>query len=137
MLDSLAWIALAFTSVGLMVIAVGGRYALQMINEIYVPYLPELLVLSVGTATLGMARPATIMLLISGHEASYLRISAISVMMRVIGLFVFVPMFGVMGAVSTTAVCFAAQAIAVNQAARRMTHVDASMLRLLRLKAKP
>lgn len=135
MLDSLAWIALAFTSVGLVVIAVGGRYALQMINEIYVPYLPELLILSIGTATLGMARPATIMLLISGHEASYLRISAVSVLMRVIGLFVFVPPFGVMGAVSTTAVCFAAQALAVNQAARRTTAVDASMLRLLRSKA--
>ena len=131
MLDSLAWITLAFSAIGLIGILVGGYFALLLINEPYAAYFPELLVLCLGTAALGTTRPSVIMLLLAGHEGRYLQIMAVCVVVRIAGFFLFVPHFGVMGAVATTAAAFALQSIVLRTADKALTGFDSSMFRLL------
>lgn len=131
LLDSVAWITLAFIGLGLVGIAAGGYFALYLINPDYAAYYPELLVLCLGTAALAMARPCGSVLMLTGFEGKYLRIIGASVTLRVVLLFLLIPQFGVMGAVSATALSFVIAAIAMRNSAKHFTRLDVSVARLL------
>lgn len=130
-LDSVAWITLAFIVVGLLGIAGGGYFALYFINEAYAAYYPELLILCCGTAALAVARPCGSILMLTGFESQYLRIIAISVLIRVIALFALIPYFGVMGAVVSTAASFVLAAAMMRRSAKASTGLDATIVRLV------
>ena len=132
-LNSVAWITLAFIGVGMLGIAAGGYFALYFINPDYASYYPELLVLCLGTAALAVARPCGSILMLTGHEGRYLRIIAISVVVRVAALFALIPQFGVMGAVVATAASFVLAAGMMRRSAEAETGLDATVVRLMRL----
>lgn len=137
MLDNLAWIMGFFTVMGLLGIAVGGYFALWVINESYTQYFPELLILCLGTAAAGTTRASTLALMLSGHEGRYLLITAMGVLLRCLALFALVPHFGITGAVIASAIIYAVQAIAFRKADQSLTGLDASMFRLLRKRPVP
>lgn len=130
-LNSVAWITLVFITVGMLGISAGGYFALYFINADYAAYYPELLVLCLGTAALAVARPCGSILMLTGHEGSYLRIIAISVGIRVAALFALIPLFGVMGAVIATAASFVLAAGMMRRAAEAETGLDATIVRLI------
>ena len=134
LLDTLAWLTLIFILGGMLVIGAGGYFVLQLIDAEYTAYFPELLVLCLGTAALATTRSTTILLMLSGHEGRYLSIVAMSVILRVAGFMLLVPHFGVMGAVSATALSFAIQSLVLRYAAMNSAHIDSSMFRLLKLR---
>lgn len=96
LLDSIAYITLGFIGIGLLGIGAGGYFALRIIDEAYADHFPELLVLCVGTAALAIARPSGSILMLTGHEGRYLATIAATATVRVIGLLVLAPSFGVM-----------------------------------------
>jgi len=132
LLDSVAWITIAFIATGAVGIAGGGYFALWFINPAYTSYFPELLVLCFGTAALAIARPCGSILMLTGNEGRYLRIIAGSVALRVVALFVLTPLFGVMGAVCASAGSFILAAGAMRRATKATTGLDASILRLFK-----
>lgn len=131
LLDSVAWITLAFIGIGMVGIASGGYFVLLVINEAYTAYFPELLILCLGTAALAVARPCGSILMLTGHEGRYLRIIAASVAFRVAALFVLVPALGVLGAVTATAASFVVAAAAMRRSAKATTGLDATVVRLV------
>jgi O-antigen/teichoic acid export membrane protein len=132
MLDNLAWMALAFNVIGLVGILVGGYFILQLINEPYTEFFPELLVLCVGTAAVGTVRTSTIMLMMTGYEGRFLQILGACLILRIICFSVFIPQFGILGAVIATAISFTAQAAAIRWSDKSLTGQDSSMFRLLK-----
>jgi len=132
LLDSIAWITIAFIAIGAVGIAAGGYFALWFISPAYTSYFPELLVLCFGTAALAIARPCGSILMLTGNESSYLRIIAGSVALRVVMLFLLTPSFGLMGAVCASAASFILAADAMRRATKATTGLDASLLRLFK-----
>ena len=135
LLDSVAWITIAFIATGALGILGGGYFALWFINPAYTSYFPELLVLCFGTAALAIARPCGSILMLTGNEGRYLRIIAGSVALRVVALFVLTPFFGVMGAVCASAGSFILAAGAMRRATKATTGLDASIVRLFKRRA--
>ncbi|MEO3386306.1 lipopolysaccharide biosynthesis protein [Mesorhizobium sp. CAU 1741] len=131
-LDGLAWITVAFMATGMLGVAVGGYFVLDFINEDYATYFPELLVLCLGTAAVGMARPCGSILMLTGHEGRYLRIIAVSVALRVAALLALIPSFGVMGAVCATAASFLVAAAMMRREVKLLTALDPTIIRLIR-----
>jgi len=129
-LNSLAWITLAFICAGMVGIAIGGYFALLIINEAYTAYFPELLVLCFGTAALAIARPCGSILMLTGHESRYLQVIAGSAALRLAALFLLIPQFGVMGAVIASALSFIAAALVLWRLAVSLTGLDATVFRL-------
>jgi O-antigen/teichoic acid export membrane protein len=132
LLNSVAWTTLLFVGCGMVGVAGGGYLALLLINEAYAVYFPELLILCLGTAALAMAQPCGSILMLTGHEDRYAWIIAGSVVMRVLGLFIMIPPFGIMGAVTATAVSFIATAVVLRQSAKSATGLDPSIARLFK-----
>jgi O-antigen/teichoic acid export membrane protein len=132
MLDNLAWATFAFNAVGLIGILVGGYFVLQLINEPYAQYFPELLVLCIGTAVIGTIRASTVMLMMTGHEGRFLQISSACLVLRIAGFLIFIPQFGIMGAVIATAASFVIQAVAIRWLDKSLTGQDSSMFRLFK-----
>jgi len=130
LLDSVARITVAFVAAGLLAIAIAGYFVLAMINEAYVSFYPELLVLCVATAALAMARPAGSILMLTGHEGSYLVTIAVSAAGRMVGMLLLTPIFGIMGAVAVTAVSHILTAVVLYRLVRRSTGLNLSILRL-------
>ncbi len=131
MLDNVAWLTLAFVFAGMVAIILGGYFVLMLINPAYAAYFPELLVLCIGTAALAAGRSSAITLMLAGHEGRYLRITAIFVPLRIVGLLFFGSAFGVMGAVAVSAVCFLAQSLVLRRSAAALVGFDPSVFRLL------
>ncbi|MBX3584137.1 MAG: polysaccharide biosynthesis C-terminal domain-containing protein [Rhizobiaceae bacterium] len=131
LLNSVAIITLAVTVGGLAFVLVTGQFLLGIFNEEYVAYYPALAILCIGTAAVAAAGPSGSILMLTGHEGSYLRIVAASVLVRAIGFFALIPFFGIIGAVSATTISFILMTAMLRHSAKRLTGLDGSVFRLM------
>ncbi|HEY6631314.1 MAG TPA: polysaccharide biosynthesis C-terminal domain-containing protein, partial [Rhizobiaceae bacterium] len=131
LLNSVAAITLAVIACGMVVILGGGKFFLMVFNEAYVPYYPALALLCFGTAAVAAAGPSGSILMLTGHEGRYLRIIAITVLVRAAGFFALIPFFGIMGAVSATTISFVLMTALLRHASKKLTGLDGSVVRLL------
>lgn len=131
LLNSVAGITLAVIAVGMVIILGGGHFFLAIFNEAYVPYYPALAVLCFGTAAVAAAGPSGSILMLTGHEGRYLRIIALTVLIRAAGFFALIPSFGIMGAVSATTISFVLMTAMLRYASKKLTGLDGSVVRLL------
>jgi O-antigen/teichoic acid export membrane protein len=132
LLDLVAIVLLAMIAAGVVLIVVAGKLLLGFISPDYVQYYPALIVLCLGTAAAAAAQPCAPILMLTGHEGRYLGIIAGSVALRVAGFFLLVPLFGIMGAVSASALSFVLMSLVLSRYASRLAGFDGSVLRLLR-----
>jgi O-antigen/teichoic acid export membrane protein len=123
---------LSMIAVGVVAIVVAGKWALGFISPDYVQYYPALIVLCLGTAAAAAAQPCAPILMLTGHEGRYLGIIAGSVALRAVGFFLLVPLFGIMGAVSASALSFVLLALALSYSTQRLAGFDGSVLRLMK-----
>ncbi|MFZ5736669.1 MAG: lipopolysaccharide biosynthesis protein [Pseudomonadota bacterium] len=131
LLDSVALVTLAIVAGGLMVVLGGGHWILYLFNADYVPYYGALAILTAGTAAVAAAGPCGSILMLTGHEGRYMAIIGGTVLMRAVGFFVLIPLFGISGAVAATAVSFIALALLMRSASIHLAGIDGSVLRLL------
>lgn len=131
-LNLIALMLAAMIAVGIIGIALGGKFVLGLISADYVQYFPALIVLCLGTAAAAAAQPCAPILMLTGHEGRYLAIIATSVLLRVAGFFLLVPSYGIMGAVTASALSFVVLAGALSYSAHRLAGFDGSVLRLFR-----
>ncbi|MBO6900258.1 MAG: lipopolysaccharide biosynthesis protein [Rhizobiaceae bacterium] len=131
-LNLIALMLAAMIAVGVVGIALGGKFVLGLISADYVQYFPALIVLCLGTAAAAAAQPCAPILMLTGHEGRYLAIIATSVLLRVGGFFLLVPSYGIMGAVTASALSFVILAGALSYSAHHLAGFDGSVLRLLR-----
>jgi O-antigen/teichoic acid export membrane protein len=130
LLNSVAAITFVVVAVGMVVILTGGKYFLMVFNDAYVPYYPALALLCVGTAAVAAAGPSGSILMLTGHEGRYLKIIALTVIIRAAGFFTLIPAFGIMGAVSATTISFVLMSAMLRHSSKALTGLDGSVLRL-------
>jgi len=130
LLNSVAGVTLVIIAAGLLLILGGGHWLLWAFSEDYVPYYGALALLSLGTAAVAAAGPSGSILMLTGHEGRYLSIIGGTVLLRSLGFFILIPMFGIVGAVAATTVSFIWMAIMLRASAKRLTGIDGSVLRL-------
>lgn len=130
LLDSVAAVTLLIVAGGLLLIFGGGYWLLQIFSQDYVSYYGALVVLSVGTAAVAAVGPSAPILMLTGHEGRCLSIIGGTVLLRLVGFFILIPLFGVYGAVAATAVSFIWMAVMLRNSAVRLAGIDASLLRL-------
>lgn len=131
LLNSVAGITLTVTVLGLALILGSGQLLLGIFNEAYIPYYPALALLCVGTATITAGGPSGSILMLTGHEGRYLRVVALSVLVRAAGFFLLIPTFGIMGAVAATTISFILLTAMLRHSSKTLTGLDGSVLRLL------
>ena len=85
---------------------------------------------AVCVAALAASGPSGSILMLTGHESRYLGIIGASVLLRVIGFAVLIPVFGVIGAAVATTLSFVFMAVMLALSAKKMTGIDGSVLRL-------
>lgn len=132
LLDLIAFMLLSMIAAGVVAIVIGGKPLLGFVSPDYVQYYPALIVLCLGTAAAAAAQPCAPILMLTGHEGRYLGIIAGSVTLRAVGFFILVPLFGIMGAVSASALSFVLLALALSYSTRRLAGFDGSVLRLFK-----
>lgn len=130
LLNSVAGITLLVIVAGMMVILAGGQWFLMVFNEAYISYYPALALLCFGTAAVAAAGPSGSILMLTGHEGRYLKIIAMTVLIRAAGFFALIPGFGIMGAVTATTVSFVFMAAMLRHSSKKLTGLDGSVLRL-------
>jgi len=116
---------------GLLFFIVGGQLILGLFSKTYVEFTGVLVILCLGTAVLAASGPATQMLMVTGHEGSYLKIMATGVFLRIAGFFVLIPVFDIYGAAFANAISLTVIAILVSMSTRLLTGHDPSLLRLI------
>lgn len=131
LLDSVALVTLAIVIGGLMVVLGGGHWILYLFNADYVSYYGALAILTAGTAAVAAAGPCGSILMLTGHEGRYLTIIGGTVLMRAVGFFILIPLFGISGAVAATAISFITLALLMRSASIKLAGIDGSVLRLL------
>lgn len=131
MLDSVALVTLAVIAGGLLLVLGGGHWILQVFSPDYVGYYGALALLTAGTAAVAAAGPSNSILMLTGHEGSYLAIIGSTVLMRAVGFFVLIPMFGITGAVAATTISFVTMALLLRSASKNLAGIDGSVLRLI------
>jgi O-antigen/teichoic acid export membrane protein len=131
MLDTVAWVILAIVFGSMVAIVVGGHWLLAIFNSAYTPYHGALIILSIGVGAVASSGPSGSILMLTGHEGRYLAIVGSAVAMRLAGLFVLIPLFGVTGGATATACSLLVMAILLRYAAKTAAGIDGSVLRLL------
>ena len=86
MLDTVARVTLLVAAGSILVIVAGGSELLAIFNSAYVPYHGELIILSIGAASVAAAGPSGSILMLTGHEGRFLGIIGVTVLMRTVGL---------------------------------------------------
>ena len=84
-----------------------------------------------GTAASAAAGPSGSILMLTGHEGRYLKIIALTVLIRAIGFFTLIPGLGIMGAVSATTISFIFMAAMLRHSSKKLTGLDGSVARLM------
>jgi O-antigen/teichoic acid export membrane protein len=130
LLDSVAAVTLVIIAGGLLLILGGGPWLLRAFSEDYASYYGALALLSLGTAAVAAAGPSGPILMLTGHEGRYLSIIGGVVLLRCVGFFILIPIFGVNGAVAATTISFIAMAILLRSSVRSLTGIDGSVFRL-------
>jgi O-antigen/teichoic acid export membrane protein len=131
LLDTVAGVTLAIIVGGLVVIVCCGHWILGAFSADYVSYYGALVLLSLGPAAVAAAGPSGSILMLTGHEGRNLAIIGGTVLMRAVGFFVLIPLFGIIGAVAATTISFIWMAIMLQTSARSAAGIDGSVLRLL------
>lgn len=137
LLNSVAGITLAVVVAGMIVILAGGKFFLSIFNEAYVPYYPALALLCFGTASIAAAGPSGSILMLTGHEGRYLKIIAMTVLIRAVGFFALIPQFGIIGAVTATTISFMFLAMMLRHASTSLAGLDGSVFRLTAMLRRP
>jgi O-antigen/teichoic acid export membrane protein len=138
LLDSVAFVTLIATAAGLLVVLLFGSNLLFIFGDQHEEHYLLLVLLCIGTVLVTATGPAAALLNIAGKEGSYLQALTISVLVRLIGFAVLVPMIGISGAIGAGAVSLALLAALCRSAAVHLTGYDGSVLRLLgRLRGAP
>jgi len=132
-LRSVSLTAAGLVTAGLLVIALGGHFLLMMFGASYVDQHAILMVLSVGTAVAALGGPSIYVLLLTGHESLYSRVVVVGLVLRVIALVIFAPMFGAIVPAVAWTTCSIGTTIALNIVCRRLVGIDPSVLALLEL----
>lgn len=130
MLDTVAWVILAIVLGSMAAIVVGGHWLLTIFNSSYVSYHGALIILSIGVAALASAGPSGSILMLTGHEGRYLAIVGATVLMRVAGLLVLIPLFGVTGGATATACSLIVMSLLLRSSAKTAAGIDGSVWRL-------
>ncbi len=130
LLDSVAGVTLAIIAGGLLLILGGGHWLLRAFSEDYVSYYGALALLSLGTAAVAAAGPSGSILMLTGHEGRYLAIIGGTVLLRCVGFFILIPIFGVIGVVAAPTISFVWMAIMLRTSAKSLAGIDGSVLRL-------
>lgn len=130
MLDTVAWVILAIVLGSMAAIVVGGHWLLTIFNSSYVSYHGALIILSIGVAALASAGPSGSILMLTGHEGRYLAIVGATVLMRVAGLLVLIPLFGVTGGAAATACSLIVMSLLLRSSAKTAAGIDGSVWRL-------
>ncbi len=130
LLDSVAGVTLVIIAGGLLVILGGGHWLLRAFSEDYVPYYGALALLSLGTAAVAAVGPSGSILMLTGHEGRYLSIIGGTVLLRSVGFFILIPLFGIMGAVVATTISFIWMALMLRTSAKNLAGIDGSIFRL-------
>jgi O-antigen/teichoic acid export membrane protein len=108
-----------------------GQLLLSVFNEAYAENYPALVVQCIGTAAVAAAGSCGSILMFTGHEGRFLAIVALTVFVRIVSFCIFIPSFGLMGAVWATALSFILMAVLLRQSAVSLTGMDGSVVRLL------
>lgn len=130
MLDTVAWVILAIVLGSMAAIVVGGHWLLAIFNSAYTSYHVALIILSIGVAALASAGPSGSILMLTGHEGRYLAIVGATVLMRVAGLFVLIPLLGVTGGAVATACSLIVMSLLLRSSAKTAAGIDGSVWRL-------
>jgi O-antigen/teichoic acid export membrane protein len=130
LLDWVAGVTLVIIIAGSALILGGGHWLLRAFSEDYVSYYGVLALLSLGTAAVAAAGPSGPILMLTGHEGRYLSIVGGTVLLRSIGFFILIPLFGILGAVAATTISFIWMAAMLRTSARNLAGIDGSVLRL-------
>ncbi|MDB5655983.1 MAG: putative rane protein involved in export of O-antigen [Tardiphaga sp.] len=130
LLDHVAGVTLLVVVTGMAVVIGAGHWMLMVFSAAYVPYYSALVTLSIGMVALAASGPSGSILMLTGHESRYLGIIGASVLLRIVGFAVLIPPFGVMGAVVATTLSFVFMASMLTVAAKAVTGIDGSVLRL-------
>jgi O-antigen/teichoic acid export membrane protein len=134
MLCSLAIIGGVFIVGGLFTIVIGGKLLLWAFGASYVVAYPELLVLAVGAAIVALSGPAAQVLLLTGHEGSYPKIMALTLLLRFVLMAILGPSFGLMGVVIGWSISAVFLTLSLVIASRRLVRLDPSLLSLFAFK---
>ncbi|WP_373236475.1 lipopolysaccharide biosynthesis protein [Cohaesibacter celericrescens] len=130
-LNLMAGMSLIIVAGGLLCVIIGGEYMLMIFGRSYMDYYYVLLILSIGTGLTAANGPAPSFLMLTGHEGGYMKVVTASVLFRVMGFFLIVPYFGIIGAATVTASVMVAMALLLNYYCRHFTGMDPSILRFI------
>lgn len=130
-LDTIALITLAVIGASTVVLMAAGYWLLQMFNPLYVEYYPALMILTLATAAVAMIGPSGAVLMFTGHERDFLKITAATLAIRLAAFLVLVPIFSLNGAVTATVCAFLTMTVLTRNAAYRLAGLDCSVIRLL------
>lgn len=117
---------------GLMILAFGATELLGLFGAAFVMHKWTLIVLAIGTAAQAAGGPAAAILLLTGHEGIYIPVVAGNVALRLLGFFVLIPPFGVLGAAIASTVSLVVATVALNLLCRRRTGLEPSIFILRR-----
>jgi O-antigen/teichoic acid export membrane protein len=130
-LRSLSMISATLAIAAFMVIAFAGKLLLWVFGPDYVSAYPALLVLAVGASIVALAGPAPYLLLLTGNEGVYPKITGWGLLGRLILIAVLGPWLGLMGAAIAWSVSAVGMAIASVVCCRLRTGTDPSFLGIL------
>jgi O-antigen/teichoic acid export membrane protein len=122
---------------GLTIVFFGSDILLGLFGSAYVEERGLLILLCIGTATFAAAGPAGAVLMLTGHEGRYTLIVTTGVALRMVGLLIFAPIFGILGAAAVTATVFVVLAVVLVAECRRLTGLDTSVMIFLRRPPTP
>lgn len=131
MLNIIARVTLVVMAGTTVVLVASGYWLLQIFNPLYGVYYPAMIVLTLGTAAVGMLGPSAAVLMFSGHERDFLRITLITLAVRIGAMLFLVPLFSVNGAVAAILCASIVMITVTRSAAYRLVGFDCSVLRLL------
>ena len=131
LLHTLAILIALAVIVGLTVVAVAGHWLLMLFGPEYASYYHVLLILCVGTAAMAASGPAAPVLMLTGSEAPYLRIVALSVAIRIAGFVLLIPFFGIVGAATATMVSLVVMAVLIGLKSSSVTGLNVTATLIL------
>jgi O-antigen/teichoic acid export membrane protein len=130
-LRSLSMISATLAVGAFAVIAFGGELLLWVFGPVYVSAYPALLVLAAAASVVALAGPAPYLLLLTGNEGVYPRITAWGLLSRLVLIAVLGPWLGLMGAVIAWSISAIGMALASVFWCRKRIGIDPSFLGVL------
>ena len=127
-LRSLAFISAALAGGAFLVILLGGKLLLWIFGAVYVSAYPALLVLAAGAAVGTLTGPAAYLLLLTGNEGTYARITACGLLSRLVLIAVLGPWLGLLGGAIAWSLSAIGMALALVIACRQRIRLDPSIL---------